>query len=180
MLRPAAAGLEGSDAHPRYPTRGSATPAVRSAAVRMSGNARPSVSDRHGPDDETPSGGSWSGSEIERAPAPARGRPGQADANLPVLRTVTTQLHAVEGAIAVSAHGPVRFTIGRNIMRNPPAAPDRHERVSPTPRPRSGSVRPARPYPAEETDHNAVPPSPGYPGWRSSPARTIRSSSGHG
>ena len=30
-------GTKGSDAHPRYPTRGSATPAARSAGVRMSG-----------------------------------------------------------------------------------------------------------------------------------------------
>jgi len=37
-------------------------------------------------------------------------------------------------------HGPVRFTIGRNVCGTPPAAPDRHARVSPMPRPRSGSV----------------------------------------
>ncbi len=68
-------GTRGQRRPPRYPTRGSATPAVRSAGVHMSGTARPTVSDRHGHADETPSGGSVKRQRNRARPAPARGTP---------------------------------------------------------------------------------------------------------
>ena len=115
MLRPAAAGLEGSDAHPAYPTRGSATPAVRSAAVRMSGTVRPTVSDRDGSADETPSGGSVK-RQRNRA-RPCRTRDGIRPVCITSLRNAVLGTPSVRKTSANLSFG-VQLSISGNAARH--------------------------------------------------------------